>query len=130
MAKINKSAFVRELPASMSAEDVVKAASAKGIRLTDKFVHTIRYNAKVAAAKKAGTTTTASAPAAAPTKRGPGRPPKTTTATPIKRGPGRPPKRASTGAGVASNGLVAEVERIVEAKVNALLRERLGALLG
>jgi hypothetical protein len=104
MAKktVNKSAFVRSLPASMSAGDVVKAAAAKGIKLSDKFVHTIRYNAKKAAAKKYG-----GAPAA--------------------RGPGRP---RSVATGTAGNGLEHAIERIVEAKVNALLKERLGALFG
>jgi hypothetical protein len=108
MAKktVNKSAFVRSLPATLSAQDVVKAAAAKGIKLSDKFVHTIRYNAKKSAAKKR-------------THGGIGPAP--------KRGPGRPRKLASSGAG---NGIEAEIERIVEAKVNVLLKERLGALLG
>jgi hypothetical protein len=59
----------------MVAADVVKAAAANGIKLTDKFVHTIRYNAKVAAGKRAGKGAAASTSvAAAPAKRGPGRP--------------------------------------------------------
>jgi hypothetical protein len=107
--KINKSEFVRGLPASMPAPEVVKAAAAKGIKLSVKFVHTIRYNAKVSARKKAG--------GAAP-----------------KRGPGRPravlalssPSSASSSS--ASPGLVGEIERIVERKVSQLLKERLGAL--
>ena len=87
-AKINKSAFVRSLPASMSATDAVKAAAAKGIKLSDKFVHTIRYNAKVAAQKKASksgsapvaTASTASTPTASTAARGPGRPRKVVAA--------------------------------------------------
>jgi hypothetical protein len=102
--KINKSAFVRGLPGNMPAADVVKAAAAKGIKLSVKFVHTIRYNAKVTARKKTG------------------------GAGPAKRGPGRPPRALASGG--ASGGLVAEIERIVERKVNVLLKERLGALLG
>jgi hypothetical protein len=117
--KINKSAFVRSLPATMSAQDVVKAAAAKGIKLGDKFVHTIRYNAKVSAAKKAGKSSPAStSTASAPAKRGPGRPRKAGTV------------HASSSSSNVGHGLVAEVERIVEAKVHALLQQRLGALLG
>lgn len=98
--KINKSAFVRGLPSSMPAPEVVKAAAAKGIKLSVKFVHTIRYNAKVSARKKSG---------------GGG----------LKRGPGRP----SNGLALASStGLVGEIERIVERKVSQMLKERLGAL--
>jgi hypothetical protein len=104
--KINKSAFVRGLPASMPAPEVVKAAAAKGIKLSVKFVHTIRYNAKVSAKKKGGGSAVAS-PA---------------------RGPGRPPKAASAPA--SAGGLVGEIERIVERKVSAILKERLGALFG
>ena len=102
--KINKSAFVRSLPASMPAADVVKAASAKGIKLSVKFVHTIRYNAKMSAKKKSG---------GAVAQRGPGRPAKVT---------------ASVTSHAAAGGLVGEIERIVERKVAALLTERLGAL--
>jgi hypothetical protein len=109
MAKSNKSAFVRSLPPTMPAADVVKAAGAKGMKLSVKFVHTIRYNAKKLAAKKGGAPT-ASAPA--------------------KRGPGRPRKMVVGGTGWGSSGLVAEIERIVEAKVSALLKERLGGLFG
>jgi hypothetical protein len=89
----------------MSAGDVVKAAKAKGIKLSDKFVHTIRYNAKKSAAKKAG---------------------KSSLAAPAKRGPGRPSGAGSSG----GHGIEAEIERIVEAKVNVLLKQRLGALFG
>jgi hypothetical protein len=81
----------------------VKAAAAKGIKLSDKFVHTIRYNAKVKAAKKGGS---------APAKRGPAR-------------PARPARASSAGVG-----LEAVIERIVEAKVNVLLKSKLGALFG
>ncbi len=114
--KINKSAFVRGLPASMGAPEVVKAAAAKGIKLSVKFVHTIRYNAKVSAKKKSG---------------GGGG-----AIVAVKRGPGRPPKSASVvvhapvarAASASNGGLVGEIERIVERKVTAMLKERLGAL--
>lgn len=58
MAKrlVNKSAFVREQPLSMTAREVVAAAKAKGITLSDKYVFNIRAKAKAAG------------------KRGPGRP--------------------------------------------------------
>jgi hypothetical protein len=100
--KINKSAFVRGLPSSMPAPEVVKAAAAKGIKLSVKFVHTIRYNAKVSARRKAG--------GGAP-----------------KRGPGRPSSGLAL-ASASSSGLVGEIERIVERKVSQMLKERLGAL--
>jgi hypothetical protein len=107
----------------MSATDAVKAAAAKGIKLSDKFVHTIRYNAKVAAQKKASKS--GSAPVATASTAS------TPTASTAARGPGRPRKVvAAAGGAWTSSGLVGEIERIVEAKVNALLKERLGALLG
>jgi hypothetical protein len=115
--KVNKSAFVRSLPATMSAQDVVKAAAAKGIKLGDKFVHTIRYNAKLAAAKKEAKRSPAST--------------STDAAVPAKRGRGRPRKvdAVHASASSVSHGLEREIERIVEAKVTAILKERLGALL-
>jgi hypothetical protein len=101
--KINKSAFVRGLPASMPAPEVVKSAAAKGIKLSVKFVHTIRYNAKVSARKKSG---------------GAG----------FKRGPGRPSNVLALSSSSTATGLVGEIERIVERKVSQMLKERLGAL--
>jgi hypothetical protein len=119
---INKSAFVRSLPSSMPAADVVKAAKAKGITLTDKYVHTIRYNAKTTAKKKpsaAATTATTTATAAAPVA--------------PRRGPGRPPRAVARPAAEPSNGLVAElerlVERVVERKIGEVLRAKLGGIL-
>ena len=116
--KINKSAFVRGLPASMPAPEVVKAAAAKGIKLSVKFVHTIRYNAKVSAKKKGGGSSAPVVSAAS------------SAAAPIKRGPGRPPKAASAAptSHATAGGLVGEIEHIVERKVTAMLKERLGAL--
>jgi hypothetical protein len=98
----------------MSAADVVKAAAAKGIKLSDKFVHTIRYNAKVKAQKSA------------PQRAGGG------GEIPIPltgRGPSRP-RRLAGGEGAVGSGIVGEIERIVEAAVSRLLNERLGALFG
>jgi hypothetical protein len=117
---INKSAFVRSLPSSMPAADVVKAAKAKGITLTDKYVHTIRYNAKTTAKKKpAATATATTATAAAPVA--------------PRRGPGRPPRAVARPVADASNGLVAElerlVERVVERKIGEVLRAKLGGIL-
>ena len=57
----NKSAFVRSLPADMSAKDVVAKAKAANIVLTENYVYTIRSAAKNKS-KKGGT------------GRGPGRP--------------------------------------------------------
>lgn len=42
----NKSAFVRSLPADMSAKDVVAKAKAQNITLTENYVYTIRSAAK------------------------------------------------------------------------------------
>lgn len=44
--KINKSAFVRGLPSSMSAADVVAKGKAAGIKLSAAQVYTVRANAK------------------------------------------------------------------------------------
>ena len=56
-AKVNKSAFVRSLPKSMTAKEVVAKAKAQGITISVPLV----YIARAAAKKKTG-------------KRGPGRP--------------------------------------------------------
>jgi len=48
--KVNKSAFVRDLPATLSAAEVVQKAKAAGITITDKHVHVIRSNARMAKA--------------------------------------------------------------------------------
>lgn len=47
---LNKSAFVRSLPAEMSAKEVVAKAKDEGVVLTESYVHTIRSAAK----RKAG----------------------------------------------------------------------------
>jgi hypothetical protein len=66
--KVNKSEWVRSQPASMSAKDVVTKAKDAGISITDKYVHTIRYNAKSSKKKGGGRG------AAGAVRRGPGRP--------------------------------------------------------
>jgi hypothetical protein len=45
-AGINKSAFVRSLPGSLSAADVIARGKAKGIRLSAAQIYTIRANAR------------------------------------------------------------------------------------
>ncbi len=62
---VNKSEFVRGLPATLSAREVVAKAKEAGISLGEKHVHAIR-----SLARKSGS---APAPAGAP-RRGPGRP--------------------------------------------------------
>lgn len=124
---INKSAFVRSLPATLSAADVVKAAKAKGIILSDKYVHTIRYNAKTTSKKKSPSASPAAA-AAAPTAAAAAAP-----AAP-KRGPGRPRKALTrTTSTVSGGGLAAEIERlveqVVERKIGEVLRAKLGGIL-
>jgi hypothetical protein len=59
-AKINKSAWIRSQPASMSAGDVVEKAKAEGISLTANQVYTTRSNAKTAKTSKGGKKPTAS----------------------------------------------------------------------
>lgn len=43
----NKTAFVLNLPASMSAKEVIDKGKAAGIKLTDRYVYSIRSKAKV-----------------------------------------------------------------------------------
>jgi cell division septation protein DedD len=50
---INKSAFVRGLPATLSASDVISRGRAQGIKLTAAQVYTVRANAKRAGSKAA-----------------------------------------------------------------------------
>jgi hypothetical protein len=64
--KVNKSAFVRDLPATLSAAEVVQKAKGAGITITDKHVYVIRSKAKVAKAGRSASRR--------------GRPPKVTTA--------------------------------------------------
>ena len=71
----NKTAFVLGLPASMSAKEVIDKGKAAGIKLTDRYVYSIRSKAKVR-----GTT--------APARRG--RPPKNALPGLAARVGGRP----------------------------------------
>lgn len=48
---VNKSAFVRDLPSTMSASDVIAKGKAEGIQLTAAQVYTVRANAKRADSK-------------------------------------------------------------------------------
>jgi hypothetical protein len=61
---VNKSAFIRSQPATLSAADVVKKGKAEGIKLSIAQVYTARANARRQAAKTA-----------APAKAKPGRKP-------------------------------------------------------
>jgi hypothetical protein len=51
---VNKSAFVRALPANMPAKDVVEKAKAQGMKISVAYVYSIRTAAK-AGARRAGT---------------------------------------------------------------------------
>jgi len=104
--KINKSAFVRNLPANMPAKDVVAKAKASGFSMTPAHVYAIRSK------DNAGTVQV---------KRGAGRPAGVTTTL-------RTSPLAARGA-TSTTGLVSEIERIVERKVSELLRAKLGSLL-
>ena len=118
----SKASFVRSFPPSTPANEIVSKAKSKGIKLDVRYVYSIRTAAKAKAKTKRSAVTPA-AGAAAPA---------------VKRGRGRPRKSAMDGHnlgsarthGASPGGLVAEIERIVEAKVAELLKSRLGALLG
>jgi hypothetical protein len=111
---MNKSAFVRTLPSSMPGAEVVRKAKEAGLAMSVNYVYRVRSlsHAKATSAKVA--------PAAA------------ASAPVVKRGPGRPRKVAAVNGAArgasSTGGLVAEIERIVEAKVSELLKARLGAL--
>jgi hypothetical protein len=49
---VNKSAFIRDQPETMSAKAVVEAAAAQGIDLTEGFVYNVRSNAKSKSGRK------------------------------------------------------------------------------
>jgi len=106
---VNKSAFVRSLPSTMPGAEVVTKAKAQGIKISLAYVYGIRAKSK--AKRRRGGSATAG--------RGPGRPRKVDAAT----------NGASTAAAPRTvGGLVAEIERIVEAKVAELLKARLGSI--
>jgi hypothetical protein len=93
---VNKSAFVRSMPTSMSARDVVEKGAAQGITLSEKYVYNIRAKAKAAGNVGAG----------------PGRP---------GRRPGRPAKGAGAASGSAEERLVDLALEVGLAKAEGLL---------
>jgi len=105
---VSKSAFVRSLPATISGAEAVKKAKEAGLTISLNYVYSIRARSK-------------SKPAAA--KRGPGRPKKSATA-PKSNGPVTVAKAAKR----VSGGLVAEIEAIVERKLQELLKAKLGVV--
>jgi hypothetical protein len=109
---MNKSAFVRSLPSTMSGAEVVAKAKSQGVKISLAYVYGIR--AKSNAAKKG-------AQPAAVMKRGPGRPRKVVAASVATPSAKAPEARSASG-------LISEIERIVEAKVAELLKARLGAI--
>lgn len=74
---VNKSAFIRAQPASLSAKEVVAKAKSAGFTVTDAFVYTIRSQAKKAKAPKGPKP--AGAVVAMPSGAKRGRPPKSST---------------------------------------------------
>jgi hypothetical protein len=78
-ARVNKSAWIRSQPPSLSAKEVVDKAKGEGIVLSLAQVYTARSTAKRQGAARRGT---AAAAAPSTAKRGPGRP-KGTGASPI-----------------------------------------------
>src|SRR5688572_753402 len=90
--KINKSAFVRSLPADMPAKEVVEKGKADGVSLSVEYVYSIRNAARVAAKK--------------------------TNAGEAPRRPGRPPKAAAlTLSSVGSSSRVEDLLRAVAAEL-------------
>lgn len=87
----NKSAFVRGLPATMPAKDVVEKAKAQGMTLTVPYVYSIRTASKARTKKSASMT--------APARRG------------------RPPKSASPIGGSSGNTRVEDLLRAVAAEL-------------
>ena len=93
---VNKSAFVRSQPTTMSAREVVEKGAAQGIGLSEKYVYNIRAKAK----------------ASGRTGAGPGRP---------GRRPGRPPGSRSAGAGSAEERFAELALEVGLTKAEALL---------
>ncbi len=98
----SKAGFVRSLPRDMSAAEVVSRGKQAGHKLTSAYVYSVRASMNRAAKKR-------------------GRP---------VAGPSSAAARAATAGprAVTGGGLIAEIERIVERKVQEILTERLGSL--
>ena len=113
---VNKSAFVRGLPSTMSAAEVIAKGKAAGIKLTAAQVYTVRANAKRVGGK---------APKAAAA-------PKAATAAAPKKAVGRPAKAAKvSGSGDHESHFARLVLNIGLTKAEALLervREKVNAL--
>lgn len=110
--KMNKSAWVRSQPSTLSAAAIVSKAKAAGIQITDKYVYRVRSLANAKTKKTARTGGGAEVSIA------------------LKRGPGRPRRVHAQGGSNSAGGLEAAIERLVEQKVNELLQQKLGALFG
>jgi hypothetical protein len=104
----SKAGFVRSLSSSTPAADVVEAGKAKGIKLDVQYVYAVRT------AKKKRAKTARAGKRVAPRD---GKP--SVGNGPVTHGPSR-----------GQGGLLAEIERIVEAKVVTMLKAKLGALFG
>jgi hypothetical protein len=111
---VNKSAFVRSLPATMAAKEIVARAKAQGFKISEVYIYSLRAKARAAAKSK---------PDGAPAKRGPGRLPKPVQAEPLPNAP-----RAA--AGSLASALERLIADIVERQLGELLRTRLGTLFG
>jgi hypothetical protein len=112
--RINKSAFVRSLPATMPAKEIVARAQAQGFKITEVYIYSLRAKARAAAKLKTN---------GSPAKRGPGRPPKTVRMESFSNAP----RTASGGFESALERLIVD---IVERQVAELLRTRLETLFG
>lgn len=79
-----KAAFIRSMPSTMPAKEVVAEAAKQGLKLTEGHV----YNLRSGSSKKSmngSTTLSITNGSAAPAKRGPGRPPKSAAAAPVSQ---------------------------------------------
>jgi hypothetical protein len=102
---VNKSAFVRSMPTTMPAKELIARAKTKGFKLTAAYVYSIRAKANAAARKKGSQA-----------KR-PGRPPKTASSSPSH-------------AGGSVSSLEQLITEIVERRVVEILQSKMGAFFG
>jgi len=69
-----KAAFIRSMPTTMTAKDVVAEAQKQGLKITEGHVYNLRSSSTKK--PKSGASTLSVSNGGAPVKRGPGRPPK------------------------------------------------------
>jgi hypothetical protein len=76
-----KAAFIRSMPSSMPAKEVVSEAAKQGLKITEGHVYNLRSGSSKKV-KNGATTLTVTNGSGSAAKRGPGRPPKAAAAAP------------------------------------------------